>query len=345
MKLIVSFLGSLKITFYLFIALVLELILGTIVVSGQNNIFYLEYYGNFWGSIILRSGFDNVYNSYICLGLFFLLGLNLLICVLNTSFFGQLLKQKNKWILFCMHTSLLIILIGSLITKFQKVSLIQEVFPQGKFLLGETNTEIKLDDFRIEYYPGTDVPANYISSVVVLEPDKTSFRKDIRVNHPLKIKGYTIYQSSFNVVADLELIISHKNKVIYQGAWCSNKPLVVFNKNNFQFKVKHFLPDAEIGPQGSICLKSNKIKNYALLIEIFQTGQGTNEQWIFKDTGERVIAEQICTDFKFEIKKISCFYSTILEIVKDPGFVYVMVGFAVLTCAMLTYLIKKSFRF
>ena len=55
---------------------------------------------------------------------------------------------------------------------------------------------IELEDFKKELYPGTDVAKSY-SSDVNLVSDGVSRHVLIKMNEPLRHKGYTFYQSSF----------------------------------------------------------------------------------------------------------------------------------------------------
>ena len=56
--------------------------------------------------------------------------------------------------------------------------------------------KIKLLDFEKQVYQGTDIPSSYKSVVEVMEGD-SQWRSIIRMNDPLRYKGYTFYQSSF----------------------------------------------------------------------------------------------------------------------------------------------------
>ncbi|MCB1783548.1 MAG: cytochrome c biogenesis protein ResB [Alphaproteobacteria bacterium] len=55
---------------------------------------------------------------------------------------------------------------------------------------------IKLVNFEKEVYPGTNTPKSY-QSEVVLKEGKTEWHSLIRMNEPLRYRGYTFYQSSF----------------------------------------------------------------------------------------------------------------------------------------------------
>lgn len=58
---------------------------------------------------------------------------------------------------------------------------------------------IELIDFRFDRYPGTDTPRNYSSQVVLRDPGQGVQRElTIRMNSPLRHRGETFYQSSFD---------------------------------------------------------------------------------------------------------------------------------------------------
>ena len=57
---------------------------------------------------------------------------------------------------------------------------------------------LKLKKFVVDYY-STGMPSRFASEVVVTDPDTgKSFESTIEVNEPLRFKGMTVYQSSFD---------------------------------------------------------------------------------------------------------------------------------------------------
>lgn len=58
--------------------------------------------------------------------------------------------------------------------------------------------EIELINFSHDKYPGTEIPHNFSSEVMVRHQDSTKNQKAlIYMNHPLRYEGYTFYQASF----------------------------------------------------------------------------------------------------------------------------------------------------
>ncbi|MBV1888591.1 MAG: cytochrome c biogenesis protein ResB, partial [Urechidicola sp.] len=62
---------------------------------------------------------------------------------------------------------------------------------------------IKLRDFQLENYPGSQSPMSYASEVTVIDP-KESFDFRIFMNNILNYKGYKFFQSSYNITPEYE---------------------------------------------------------------------------------------------------------------------------------------------
>jgi len=58
---------------------------------------------------------------------------------------------------------------------------------------------LRLDDFIVERYPGSNSPSGFKSRVMLSDPDQgTEMPYDIYMNHILKYRGYRFYQSSYD---------------------------------------------------------------------------------------------------------------------------------------------------
>ena len=67
----------------------------------------------------------------------------------------------------------------------------------------ETPFHVKLRDFQLEKYPGSESAASYASEVTVISPEKT-FDYRIFMNHILDYKGYKLFQSSYDISGEVE---------------------------------------------------------------------------------------------------------------------------------------------
>ncbi len=67
---------------------------------------------------------------------------------------------------------------------------------------------LRLIEFRFDRYPGTDIPKNYSSQVRLRDPETGEDREVvIRMNQPLRYRGNTFYQSSFDDATEKTTIL------------------------------------------------------------------------------------------------------------------------------------------
>ncbi len=67
----------------------------------------------------------------------------------------------------------------------------------------ETPFSLKLNDFQLEKYPGSESAASYASEVTVIDPKET-FDYRIYMNHILNHRGYKFFQSSYDLSGERE---------------------------------------------------------------------------------------------------------------------------------------------
>lgn len=107
------------------------------------------------------------------------------------------------------HGSLLVILAGAMITFIYSEQGYMHLRPdtaKSSFHSpqGDKNIHLpftmKLDSFRVEYYPGTKAPADYVSYISYSLPDQKDsvYRERISMNRILATQGFRFYQSSFD---------------------------------------------------------------------------------------------------------------------------------------------------
>ncbi len=117
-----------------------------------------------------------------------------------------LLMYKRKiWrrpILCTLHASLLVILLGGLVTSLTSKRGILHLrcgipsdtyFSPGKTERTNLPCPIRLDSFEIRYYPGTHAPRDYVSHLTAGERELV-----ISMNHIGRLNGFRLYQSSYD---------------------------------------------------------------------------------------------------------------------------------------------------
>ena len=109
---------------------------------------------------------------------------------------------------FLLHLSFLVILSGALTTRLtgktghvhlREDNPVEIFFDEWTRSIIVLPFSLSLKSFDVEYYPGTNSPANYIS-IVELSDAKTGerFEREISMNNILNYKGFRFYQSSFD---------------------------------------------------------------------------------------------------------------------------------------------------
>lgn len=108
---------------------------------------------------------------------------------------------------FMLHISFVLILAGALITMLTGKSGMMELrrgLATNQWSTNEGFRErlpftLQLKEFRIEYYPDSNDPSNYISKVVLKDKvNDTETEYTISMNRILKYGGYRFYQSSYD---------------------------------------------------------------------------------------------------------------------------------------------------
>lgn len=97
---------------------------------------------------------------------------------------------------------------------------------------------IKLNDFQLEKYPGSNSPMSFASEITVIDPEET-FDFRIFMNNILNYKGYKFFQSSYNITSQYEethLSVNHDffgSTITYIGYFLlyAGLILILFMKN------------------------------------------------------------------------------------------------------------------
>ncbi|HIE33209.1 MAG TPA: cytochrome c biogenesis protein ResB [Thermodesulfobacteriaceae bacterium] len=97
MKKIVDFFSSLRLAIFLFLALAITSILGTILPQGKEPGFYFAKYGSFWGKIISFFQLYDAYHSWWYIALLSVFLLNLIFCSVKRFPVSLGLYRRDPW--------------------------------------------------------------------------------------------------------------------------------------------------------------------------------------------------------------------------------------------------------
>ncbi|MGQ9610775.1 MAG: cytochrome c biogenesis protein ResB, partial [bacterium] len=225
------------------------------------------------------------------------------------------------------HVSILIILIGGIIvsaTGFKEYR---------KILVGETidvpNAEFQLrvDDFKVEFYPDLQTPKDFISKLTVIEDGIQTQTKDIEVNHPMKYKGIKFYQSAYGLIntINIELSKNRPQKEIIGNFEIEEGKTLELPDLDMKIKVIAYVPDFVIDSKGNISSRSIQPINPAALIELYKGDELLLRSWYFKNFPDF----HGLKDFDYSLKFVSLGntrYYTELQISSDPGLPIIWVG-------------------
>jgi len=181
-------LSSLKLAVALLILLLISLAIGTIVETRTST----------------ETAGVLVYYSWWFIGLQVLLVVNI---AMSMAALFPWTKRRIGFVI--THASLLIIMLGAALTYFFKIegrlfiwegesaSVIIQRDAQGNVVSSrELPFTVKLDNFVLETYQGTNRPSGYVSYVQVTD-NGNSFPAKIWMNNELKYRGYSMFQSSY----------------------------------------------------------------------------------------------------------------------------------------------------
>lgn len=145
-----------------------------------------------------------IYHSPLFFFLQFLMVVNFIAIVIKYRYF-----QRRRWALIVVHFAFIVILLGALITHlFGKDGTvhIREGETIDKIVLNTpagTKYEtlpftLKLIDFRLIRYPGSESPSSYESDLLIGYANGEVRKANVYMNNVLNVKGYRFFQASFD---------------------------------------------------------------------------------------------------------------------------------------------------
>jgi hypothetical protein len=148
----------------------------------------------------------DVYQTGWFSGLLVLLGINL-----SVSMMLRFPWKMHQTGFVMAHVGVLLILLGSLVSLHFGMDANLALYEGQSSQWVDTATaegadatrpvalpfEVTLLDFRSDKYPGSQMAATYESLVRVSDPDRGTFEQRIRMNQPLRYRGYVFFQASF----------------------------------------------------------------------------------------------------------------------------------------------------
>lgn len=187
--------ASIRLYVYLSVIITAALVLGTLIPQNEAG----QKSGGSLVATVLQPG--DVYHSWWFTALLGLLALNILCCSLErfSLRIGRIGAEMA-------HLGLVLTLLGGAITCGfgQRGAMTLRVGEESSRFGGSAAPQldfaIRLNDFKlgIDYSTGFEQISDFASTVAVIEGGRTVLTKTIRVNDPLRYKGYSFFQSQYN---------------------------------------------------------------------------------------------------------------------------------------------------
>jgi cytochrome c biogenesis protein len=227
-------------------------------------------------------------------------------------------SQKGNWTrtgVYMVHGSILLIFLGAIIGNllgFKGSVSIPETMERDRIALYDTREILDLgfvvrcNSFAIEFYPN-GMPKEYTSSLTILENGQELFTQEIEVNSPLKHKGITFYQSSYEAYQDFVVTITNNT---------------TGNQKTFIASFQKQTEWAEEGIRFGI-INAKALEQSIVSSKIwFSKENGTPiTQWLDDNTTATLNGTDL--DYRVSAKQM---YATGLQVAKDPGVWWVYIG-------------------
>jgi len=249
------------------------------------------------------------------------------------------------------HASMIVILIGGIIVgRFGFDDYLS--IPVGKTVdVPKSDFQIRVDDFKVEFYPDSNMPKEYTSVLTVVESGVPKLTKAIEVNRPLKYRAVKFYQSSYGMSNSVEIELSEKvqskdtaseDKPSEDNSEASVSGKVLgrfkvdvgqeFQVPDLDLKIKalSLMPDFVRDSSGHVGTRSRDPKNPALLYELYEGDEVKDRAWAFlKHPGFHASGKS-----NYSVKFASIVYYTGLQVSRDPGLIIIWIGCLLMVTGM-----------
>jgi hypothetical protein len=262
---------------------------------------------------------------------------NLAACLLRTARVQLAVRGRKRWLV-GIHVGILLIGIGGGLSAWRREVSFYQLVSGERLEFPQARTSVEMKGFAIEFYPGTDQPQEFRTTVSVTSAGRPPQETSIRVNHPLSVGGYSLYQASFEVVGKARIRVQQADTVLWEGWLQRGEAKALPGQESWTDKLEAFQPDAVFSSATGVQSRSYRLQNPGVCIGLYENG-GLRERLWWNADG---LLEPATPRFQLRIEQADLVYATILKTVSDPGFPLVGAGFALVSIAGAGYLWRQG---
>jgi hypothetical protein len=197
-KALYRFFRSVRLAVVLILALTVLSLLSTFVPQGQPDHYYKARYSAFVAGLITGSGMDRFFSSFLFLAPAFLFTVNLGVCAADRLVNRARTGARKRYGPDLIHGGLLILIAGGIVTSLARQERLIWMAEGDEVALNRSYS-VKLLGFEFQKY-SSGAPKDWISTVSVSRDGKPAVASfPIEVNHPLRLAGMRIYQTSWTL--------------------------------------------------------------------------------------------------------------------------------------------------
>lgn len=153
-------------------------------------------------SLAAATWIENIYGTQVARNLVYHSPvLFILLALLTVNFFAYAVKHGLLTLrrvgLVLTHTALVVVMAGAAVTHFFGEEGIIHIREGERVDIPGIPFGLRLNDFNVERYPGSDTPSSYESFITVYEEEK-EYDAHIYMNNVLDVGGYRLFQTSFD---------------------------------------------------------------------------------------------------------------------------------------------------
>ena len=204
MNALFRFLKSVRLAVVLILVITALSLLATLVPQGRSDAWYRERFPRTLFTLIRLVSFDRFFSSAIFLVPMFLFTVNLGVCAADRLITRERNKAKRRHGPDLIHIGLLVLIAGGLVTGLGRQ---EKTWPLavGEDAVISPSYALHLLSFQFLTYDN-GAPREWISTVRVTREGKQEIASfPIEVNRPLRLKGISVYQASWETEGVMEL--------------------------------------------------------------------------------------------------------------------------------------------